>query len=86
MDNQTKKIIFIHKMWVEAPRECTVNYFPPREGNTEISCSVTLEGKQNTGFTCPVSRVMFLFFSFWGQDKAVELVNGGFVINGAYPV
>ena len=34
---------------------------------------------------CQVSSVTLLFFSFL-LDKVVELVGGGSVINGAYPV
>ena len=39
--------------------------------------------------TCPLSHVNFFFFIFYPLnffDKVVELVGGGYVINGAYPV
>ena len=40
------------------------------------------------GFTCHMSGVMCQFFVlvYFSSDKVVELVGGGSVINGAYPV
>ena len=63
--------IINHESWgAEILRECS----PP------TMCHVSCVTCQVSGVTCHVSRVTCFF------DRVVELVGGGSVINGAYPV